>query len=466
MSRGNSLRYNSRFAVMPTAHNYMILKAIYKTVTSSLGLLAACQALAQPGLPPVSPDIERAMERISKHALVVKAFAAIKASSVPMFEEQVRINEIPAPPFKEQARAEYYLKKIREAGLSDATIDKEGNVIGIRRGSGKGPKLVVSAHLDTVFPEGTDVKVREKDGRYYAPGIGDDAAGLATLLTTLQHLNQSAVRTVGDIMFVGTVGEEELGDLRGVKALFRDHKDIDGFISLDGVGLGRIVNAATGSHRFLVSFKGPGGHSFSAFGLPSAIHAMGRAVAKIGDLVPPTNPKTTFTVGTVRGGTSVNAISGDATIGIDVRSNSHEELVKFVEKLMAAIHEAVADENNRWKTKAQITVDIKQVGDRPAGGIPPDAKIVQAARAALATVGASTRSMQASSTDSNLPISLGVPAITISSSGQAGGSHSLGEWYAPINNTLGAQNILLLSLVLAGVEGVTEPVLEKRAPRP
>ncbi len=408
------------------------------------------------------------MEKVARHAPVAKALEGIKASGVRMFEEQVRITEIPAPPFKEQTRAAYYLKKVQEAGLADAAIDKEGNVVGIRRGTagGKGPKLVVSAHLDTVFPEGTDVKVREKVGRYYAPGIGDDGAGLATLLTALEHLNKSGMRTVGDILFVGTVGEEELGDLRGVKALFRDHKDIDGFISLDGVGLGRIVNAATGSHRFMVTFKGPGGHSFSAFGLPSAIHAMGRAVAKIGDLTPPAEPKTTFTVGTVRGGTSVNAIAGDATIGIDVRSNSQPELVKFVERVMAAIHEAVAEENKRWSSKAQITVEIKQVGDRPAGSQPADARIVQAARAALAAVGAQTRSITASSTDSNLPISLGVPAITVSSSGQGGGSHSLGEWYSPVNNTLGAQNILLLSLLLAGVDGVSEPVLEKRPPRP
>ena len=447
----------------------MFINNFFKLCASALMTLTPLLCAAQSTLPPVTADIEQALARVTKHAPVVKALEGIKGSSVRMFEEQVRINEIPAPPFKEQVRAEYYLKKVKEAGLADAYIDKEGNVIGIRRGSstaGKGPKLVVSAHLDTVFPEGTDVKVREKDGRYYAPGIGDDASGLTTLLTAIEHLNKSGVRTIGDIVFVGTVGEEELGDLRGMKALFRDHKDIDGFISLDGVGLGRIVNAATGSHRFLVSFKGPGGHSFSAFGLPSAIHAMGRAVAKIGDLVPPVNPKTTFTVGTVRGGTSVNAISGDATIGIDVRSNSQVELTKFVEKVMAAIHEAVADENKRWNAKTPITVDIKQVGDRPAGSIPVDAKIVQAARAAMKAIGAETRSMEASSTDSNLPISLGVPAITLSSSGQAGGSHSLGEWYSPVNNTLGAQNILLLALGLVGVENVSEPVLEKRAPRP
>ena len=391
-------------------NNYLIFFA------SGLVCLAPLTAAAQPGFPALAPEIEQALERVVKHGPVVKALEAIKSSGVRMFEEQVRITEIAAPPFKEQARAAYYLQKVKAAGLGDAYIDGEGNVIGLRRGHGNGPKLVVSAHLDTVFPEGIDVKVREKNGRYYAPGIGDDAAGLTTLLTMLEQLNQSGVRTVGDIVFVGTVGEEGLGDLRGVKALFRDHKDIDGFISLDGVGLGRIVNAATGSHRFLVSFNGPGGHSFSAFGLPSAIHAMGRAVAKIGDLVPPAYPKTTFTVGTVAGGTAVNAISGDAVIGIDVRSNSHADLVKFVEQVRAVIHEAVADENKRWNAKAQISVDIKQVGDRPTGSIPADAKIVQAARAAMKALGVQTRSMEASSTDSSLPISLGVPAITISDS--------------------------------------------------
>ena len=444
--------------------NYMFLNIFLKCIAGSLLSLVGALAIAQPSLPPVTPEIEQALERIARHAPVIKALEAIKGSGVRMFEEQVRITEIPAPPFKEKARAAYYVTKLKEAGLADAAIDSEGNVIGIRRGNGKGPKLVVAAHLDTVFPEGTDVTVREKGGRFYAPGISDDAAGLATLLTALEHLNKTGVRTVGDIVFVGTVGEEELGDLRGMKALFRDHKDIDGFISLDGVGLGRIVNAATGSHRFLASFHGPGGHSFSAFGLPSAIHAMGRAVTRIGDLVPPANPKTTFTVGTVKGA-SVNAISGDAVIGIDVRSNSQAELLRFVEKVMAAIHEAVTDENKRWNARAQITVDIKQVGDRPAGSTAADAKIVQAARAALKAIGAETRSMEAASTDSNVPINLGVPAITLSSSGQAGGAHSLGEWYSPVNNTLGAQNILLLALALVGIENVSEPVLEKRAPR-
>jgi tripeptide aminopeptidase len=416
---------------------------------------------AQEKWPPTSAPAEQALERIAKHPPIAKALEGIRSDSVRMFEEQVRINEIPAPPFKERTRAEYYLKKMQAAGLRDATIDKEGNVVGVRRGQGAGPRLVISAHLDTVFPEGTDVKVKEKAGRYYGPGIADDAAGLTSLLTMLEHLNKSGVRTMGDLVVVGTVGEEELGDLRGVKALFRDDKRIDGFISLDGVGLGRIVNHATGSHRYLVTFNGPGGHSFSAFGLPSAIHAMGRAIGKIGDLQPPAEPKTTFTVGTVKGGTSVNAIAGEATMAIDIRSNSQDELLKFEEKILAAVREAVEDENRRWRSKA-ISVETKLVGDRPAGNTPIDTPIVHAARAALKSIGAETRSITAASTDSNLAMSLGIPAITLSSGGQGGGSHSLGEWYTPTSNWLGPQLALMISLGLVGVEGVSEPLLARR----
>lgn len=427
-------------------------------------LFAATSVAAQSNLPPIPPAVDEAYSKITAHGDVSAAMTTIREASVRMFEEQVRINEIPAPPFKEQQRAEYYLKRMRELGLPKAYIDKEGNVIGIRAGSGNGPKLVVSAHLDTVFPEGTDVKVREKDGRYYAPGIGDDALGLTNLLTMLETLNKHNIRTVGDIIFVGTVGEEELGDLRGVKALFRDMKDIDGFISLDGVGLGRIVNQATGSHRYLVTFKGPGGHSFSAFGLPSAIHAMGRAVAKIGDLVPPDDPKTTFTVGTVSGGTSVNAIAATSTIGIDIRSNSNAALLEFEKKVLGALHDAAREENARWKAAAnnQINVEIKQVGNRPAGMTPVDSPIVAAARASFPRVGAQLRSITASSTDSNTPMSLGIPAITLSSSGTGGGSHSPGEWYSPVNNHTGAQNIFLVTVALTGMDGATAPLLPKR----
>ncbi|MET0722235.1 MAG: M20/M25/M40 family metallo-hydrolase, partial [Tardiphaga sp.] len=283
-----------------------------------------------------------------------------------------RITEIPAPPFKEKIRAEFYQKRMQELGFKDAATDSEGNVIALRKGTGGGrPKLVVSAHLDTVFPEGTDVTVKEKDGAIVAPGIGDDSRGLAAMLSLIKVMNENQIATVGDIMFVGTVGEEELGNLRGVKALFRDHTDIDGFISIDGLGITRVVNQATGSHRYEFTFKGPGGHSFQEFGLPSAIHAMGRAIAKISELQPPSDPKTTFTVGTVTGGTSVNAIAAEARMAVDMRSNSTDELAKLEARLLDLVKEAVADENARWNSD-KMTVEAKLIGDRPAGIVAMD----------------------------------------------------------------------------------------------
>ena len=198
-------------------------------------------------------------------------------------------------------------------------------------------------------------------------------------------MNANEIATVGDILFVGTVGEEELGNLRGVKALFRDHKDIDGFISIDGLGITRVVNQATGSHRYEFIFKGPGGHSFQEFGLPSAIHAMGRAIAKISELQTPSDPKTTFTVGTVSGGTSVNAIAAEARMAVDMRSNSTDELVKLEARLLDLVKEAVADENARWNSD-KMTVEAKLIGDRPAGIVAMDSPIVQATQRAVTSV--------------------------------------------------------------------------------
>ena len=353
--------------------------------------------------------VETAYQAILANPQVIKALADIKADDARTLQEQKRITEIPAPPFKEKARADYYLKRFQDLGIEGASIDAEGNVIGLRKGSAGKPKLVISAHLDTVFPEGTDTTVKDKDGVIHAPGIGDDARGLAALLSVLQALNANEVRTVGDLMFVGTVGEEELGNLRGVKALFRDHKDIDGFISVDGLQITRIVNQATGSHRYEIIFKGPGGHSFQEFGLPSATHAMGRAIAKISDLRTPSDPKTTFTVGTVRGGTSVNAIAGEARMAVDMRSNATEELLKLEARVLDLVREAVNEENKRWNSD-KITVDIKLIGDRPAGMVAEDSPIVQATRRAVSAITRTlTVTFAGASTDSNLAMSLGHP---------------------------------------------------------
>ena len=297
----------------------------------------------------------------------------------------------------------------------------------MRKGTAPGPKLVVSAHLDTVFPEGTDVSVKEKDGMLLAPGIGDDSRGLAALLAVLKAMNENALKTVGSVMFVGTVGEEELGNLRGVKALFRDHKDIDGFISVDGLSINRIVNQSTGSQRYEVVFKGPGGHSFQEFGLPSAIHAMGRAIAKISDVQTVADPKTTFTVGTVRGGTSVNAIAAEARMAIDMRSNNADELAKVEAQVLALIKEAAAEENKRWKSD-KISVELNLIGARPAGAIPEDAAIVQASRRAVGAVSQPARvTFAGSSTDFNIAMSLGIPAVTLGGGGEGADALALAE---------------------------------------
>jgi acetylornithine deacetylase/succinyl-diaminopimelate desuccinylase-like protein len=439
-----------------------MLRRLFTAAALSLAVTAAW---SQAALPPINPATEAVFVKLTAHAGVKQAVDFIKADDERTLKDQIELTEIPAPPFKEAVRALEYQKRLQALGLSDARIDAEGNVIAVRKGSGNGPVLVVSAHLDTVFPEGTDVKVKVKvkGNRYEAPGLYDDGRGLAALLSVLRALNQTGLKTVGDIVFVGTVGEEELGDLRGVKALFRDNKGVDGFISLDGLDIGRIVNQATGSRRFRIIYTGPGGHSFSAFGLPSATHALGRAIAKISEVRTTDEPKTTFTVGTLKGGTSVNAIAAEAELGLDMRSNSAAELQKLEDRIMVLAREAAEEENKRWDKKDVIKVEFKLVGDRPAGAGQLDSPMVDAARRSVATVGGEVRSITASSTDSNLPISLGIPAVTLGGGGVGGGAHGPGEWFSPVNAWLGPQNTLLTVLSLVGVEGVTAPLLPKRA---
>ena len=431
-------------------------------VVTALLLTAPLARPASAQAPAAASAIETATQAVLADPRVTKTFADIKADDEAAFAEQKRITEIPAPPYKEKVRAEYFLKRMQELGFKDASIDTEGNVIALRRGSGGRPRLVVSAHLDTVFPEGTDVTVKEKDGVTLAPGIGDDSRGLAALLSLIKAVNANGIATVGDIMFVGTVGEEELGNLRGVKALFRDHGDIDGFISIDGLGVTRIVNQATGSHRYEMIFKGPGGHSFQEFGLPSAIHAMGRAIAKISDLQTPSDPKTTFTVGTVSGGTSVNAIASEARMAVDMRSDSTDELLKLEARLLDLVRQALAEENARWKSD-RMTVEIRLIGDRPAGIVAMDSPIVQASQRAVTVLTGKPRvTFAGSSTDSNLAMSLGIPAVTIGGGGEGGNWHSRNEWYKPVDPWLGPQSALLTILVLAGLDGVTKPALAVR----
>ncbi|TAG04924.1 MAG: M20/M25/M40 family metallo-hydrolase [Betaproteobacteria bacterium] len=434
-----------------------------RCLNAAAALLFASATFAQTTPPTISAPVEQTFQRMLAAPSVKAALKAIEADDERTLRDQIELTEIPAPPFKEAVKAVEFLKRVRAMGFADSRIDSEGNVIAVRKGVGNGSTLVVSAHLDTVFPEGTDVKVKKQGERYLAPGIYDDNRGLAALLSVMRAMQGAQMKTTGDVWFVATVGEEELGDLRGVKALFRDHKNIDGFISLDGLGIDRVVNAATGSRRFKIGYVGPGGHSFAAFGMPSATHAMGRAIAKMADVETPTNPKTTFTVGTVKGGTSVNAIAADAEIGLDMRSNSAAELSKLEEKMLAIARAAADEENARWKLPGRIKAEIKLVGDRPAGSQAIDSVITQIGVRSAQALGVKEFSIAASSTDSNTPIALGIPAVTLGGGGIGGGAHSPGEWYSPLNAWLGPQNTLLATLALAGIEGVSEPLLMKRA---
>jgi len=426
-------------------------------------LLGVLQAQASE----ITPKAEAAIKTLRNQPAVKAALAQIQREDERTLQEQIEIAEIPSPPFKEQTRANDYVRRLRELGLLDVSIDPEGNVIARRPGARKGaPMLVLSAHLDSVFAEGTNVKVRRDGKRYYGAGIGDDARGLTVLLTVLRAMQENKLRTQGDILFVGTVGEEALGNLRGVKALFRDRTDIDGFISVDNIdaapGETEVVARAVGSRRWQITFTGPGGHSYGNFGTPSAVHALGRAVSSISDLQPPAEPKTTFTVATVSGGTSINAIAEKAELRIDIRSESATALAALEEQILAAADRAGVEEGKRWGADP-VRVERTLLGDRPAGAGSSENPAAVAWTTALVSLGQKSPKVVAASTDANVPMGLGIPAITASGGGIGDKAHSLDEWYEPVNAWFGPQGVLLTTLSLVGVEGGPKPLLTRRA---
>lgn len=371
-------------------------------------------------------------------------------------EETIRLTEIPAPPFKEAARAKAYLDLLRQAGLTEIETDAEGNVMGLRKGAGGGPLVAIAAHLDTVFPEGTDVHVKRTGTRLSAPGIGDNTRGLAVMAAITRAMEAAKVQTASDILFVGNVGEEGQGDLRGVRYLFQRgrYKDrIKMFISIDGEGAGdEITTGGVGSKRYRVGFKGPGGHSYGAFGLVNPAFAMGSAMAKIGQIKVPSSPKTTFSVGVVGGGTSVNSIPFEMWMELDLRSESRAELDKLDATAKALVAGAI-DEENRARSVAQgaITLDMKLIGERPSGQTPATAPLVQTASAVVTALGMTPR-FNFSSTDANLPMSLGIPAVTLDSGGSGGRAHALDEWIdvEKTRSLRGIQSILAILLATAG----------------
>ena len=426
-----------------------------------LALVAAPELGRQAVAPPVPTSGAAAVDAVVNSAKFKAAAAALDRDFDRHVADTIRLTEIPSPPFKEAERAKVYADLFRQHGLSDVEIDAEGNVLGMRRGSlamtGQGPLIVIAAHLDTVFPEGTNVKVKRDGTRLYAPGVGDDSRSLAVLLALVRALDAASLQTKADILFVGDVGEEGAGDLRGMKYLFNKGKyagKITAFISADGTSPGNeIVTGAVGSKRYRVTFKGPGGHSFADFGIVSPAFAMAGAIKKFGALTVPKSPKTTFSVGVVGGGTSVNAIPFESWMDVDMRSESRDELNKVDAAFKALLTDAVNEENAARSTaKGKITVDVKLTGDRPSGQTPATSRIVEIASASVRRFGL-TPSLTYGSNDSNLPMSLGIPAITLDAGGTSDRNHSLEEWIdVDKTSALRGMQMMLATLVtLAGM---------------
>jgi acetylornithine deacetylase/succinyl-diaminopimelate desuccinylase-like protein len=407
-------------------------------------MTAAWAALASGQAPAVSPATD-----LLQNPAVKAAVASARTSEPQTIEDQIRFCEIPAPPFKEETRGKELQRVFQQQlGLQNVRVDKVGNVLGTHPGKTARPHLLIAAHLDTVFPEGTDVHVKRDGAVLRGPGIGDDCRGLAVLVAVAREMKNANVQTQGTITFVANVGEEGLGDLRGVKALFRETlKDqIDNFISIDGTGV-HVTNVAVGSHRYRVTFKGPGGHSFGAFGLANPMGAMGRAIAKIQEMQVPKQPKTTFNVGRVGGGTSVNSIPFESWMEVDMRSSDPAQLAAVDGHFQKAVDTAVAEENQRWGKPNVISAIKDLVGDRPAGSTPENSPIVRTGLATATALGY-TANLGEGSTDSNIPMSMKIPAITIGGGGRGRDAHALTESFDTTDAWQGTQHALLLTIAL------------------
>lgn len=417
-------------------------------------LAAAPSTVVAQTKPAKATPLEASMDKLAKHPTVAAAFNALQSDNAWTLDQQASICQIPAPPFKEQARAAEYAKRFRELGVQNVRIDKEGNVIGEIRGAKPGPTLMLAGHLDTVFPEGTDVRVKREGTKLIAPGIGDDCRGLAVVLSVARQVITQKIPFSGTLLVVGNVGEEGPGNLRGMRAIFSGpmRDSIDMFISVDGTGFG-VTNGGVGSNRYRVHYKGPGGHSYGAFGMPNPMHAMGRAIAKIADLEATTTPKVTFNVGIVSGGTSVNSIPFEAIMEVDLRSETAAALAEIDARLQKALREAVTEEKARWpKSNAALTLVVDTMGLRPAGTTPDTTFIVRTSLAAARTMNVYAP-LTISSTDANIPMNLRIPAVTLDGGGVGRGAHSLDESYDDrTDGYKGPQWVLLVVMGLLGAK--------------
>jgi tripeptide aminopeptidase len=426
---------------------HAMLSARAAALTSAVLMIVArpaAEAQQRTAQPTKAADIAA----ISSQPAVARAMSALQSENEWTLEQQVSLCEIPAPPFKEAARGLAFKQRLESIGVTHIRVDAEGNVIGEIRGATPGPTVLLSGHQDTVFPEGTDVKVKRDGTRFTAPGIGDDCRGLAVVLAVARQIVTARIPIAGRVLVVATVGEEGPGNLRGVRAIFGSalRDSIDYFLSVDGDGFG-ITNRAVGSNRYRVTYSGPGGHSYGAFGMPNPIHALGRAIATISDLQVPSSPIVTFNVGIVSGGQTASG-----SMDVDMRSDSPKALATLDARMQAAFRKALRDEKARWpSSKVPLNMKIDTIGIRPAGGTSDSAFITRTALAAGRVMGVNTP-LTSSSTDANVAMSLGIPALTVDGGGSGHGAHALDEWYddGP-DGYRGPQWIMLLVLGLTSL---------------
>lgn len=396
----------------------------------------------------------REIARIAEMRSVHSAFIYLHNQEAEFRRWQRELTEIPAPPFGEAARSEWLRARFTSLGLEDVHIDELGNVLGLLAPKPQAPLIAISAHLDTVFPSGTALKTREEGNRLFGPGISDNAAGVIAVLAMVAAIKRAQLQPTTNILFIGNVGEEGEGNLRGMRHLFsvpRWRDAIQSLLVVDGAGTDTYVTQALGSRRFEVTFRSPGGHSWSDFGVPNPIVLLSRALARFSEVRIPDSPRTTFNIGVISGGTSVNSIPESATARVDLRSASMEELQKLEDRLRECVAEAWSEAPLSYRAgEAKVTLAIESIGDRPAANLPSDARILQLVRAADKHLRIESLPRLAS-TDANMPLSLGIEATTIGAGGDGGGAHTVREWFDCTNRDLGLKRILLVLLALTGV---------------
>jgi tripeptide aminopeptidase len=406
--------------------------------------------------PSESQGLRSAQQQIANLAqlrTVHDAFAWFRAQAAELEAIQLEVTAIAAPPWGEAARSSWLASRFVEVGLEDVHCDELGNVFGIRPGSDRGaPFIALSAHIDTVFPAETPISVRQDGGKLYGPGVSDNSSGITALLAIAHAMKATKLANAAPIVFIGNVGEEGEGDLRGMRHIYQQPRwsaTIASLIVIDGAGTDTIIAEGLGSRRYEVTVRGHGGHSWSDFGVANPIVALARIIDRFTRTPVPVSPKTTFNIGIINGGTSVNSIPESATMRVDTRSASVEELDRLERALHEAVDHAIPEITGRKKQEL-LTAEVRVIGNRPAADLPADSPLLRMVRAVDAHLGITAR-IQRASTDANVPLSLGRQAIAIGSGGSGGGAHTVHEWYDPAGRDLGLKRILLLTLALSGV---------------